>query len=113
MGYRTEGARSEHESEREGDRNMSTSTSTSTSVIGVGNRVKTAIKNPDDYAHGAAACLDDTYGTVEEIRAESMNGKGGRGPAVLVRFDIPRPVWWKNQTPASAFWFPPSDLVKV
>ena len=70
--------------------------------IAIGSRVRVRIVAPQKYAHGAAAALDGMTGTVERFKSDGE---------VLVWFDKPAPTWWTHQTPATAFWFPPTDLV--
>jgi hypothetical protein len=66
-----------------------------------GARVRVAIKDRNEYAHGAAESLDGHTGTIE---------RAGR-PGYLVKFDAPLPrTWWTHQSPVTAFWFARKDL---
>jgi len=67
----------------------------------VGARVRVRIQRPDEYAQGAAKALDGALGMVEATRKDGE---------FRVLFNSPRPKWWTNQTPATAFWFPLTDL---
>jgi hypothetical protein len=70
--------------------------------VEMGQRVVVRIVDPDEYAFGCAAALEGAAGFIEELSTDRRR--------FLVRFDEPRPKWWTNQTPATAFWFEPKDL---
>lgn len=67
----------------------------------VGALVKVRIRTPERYAQGAAEALDGALGVIERQKADGE---------FLVEFYLPRPTWWTNQTPTTAFWFPSEDL---
>jgi len=83
--------------------------------MNVGDRVRVKLlpEYRAQYAEGAAKCLDGALGTVEQAREHSVCGANGNEPARLVRFDVPRPKWWKDQTPCAAFWFGVDELEAV
>jgi len=70
-----------------------------------GTRVRVQIKKPDDYATGAAECLNECTGFIEEVK--SLNRM------YLVRFDKPCRTWWANQTPPTAWHFTSNELIAL
>ena len=73
----------------------------------LGERVRISIRDPNEYAKGAAEALHGKTGTITElgdmIRRTPYNG-------VLVTFDTPADPWWTWQEPVKAFFFEPHDL---
>ncbi len=77
-----------------------------------GNRVTIAIRNPSEWAMGAAEVLNGKTGTIEEVQeCERMTKYPLKKAKYLVRFDTPAGTWSTNQTPPASFWFD-SDEVK-
>ena len=73
----------------------------------LGDRVAVNITRPDEWAMGAAACLNRKLGVITAIT--NRDGKDVH----LVEFDFPAPTWWTNQTPPTAHWFATSELEAV
>ena len=78
----------------------------------IGMKVRTSVRRP--YAKGAAEVLNGQTGTVTTIREPTLTERPSSAKTgVLVTFDEPLEGWWTHQSPVTAFWFDPDEVIDI
>ena len=77
----------------------------------VGDRVRVAIKVPEDWNLTAYGILQGQTGIVAHVKTHEVTGYELPEPRVLVDFDPALPPLWSSASPCLGHWFDASEVV--